>query len=79
MSMVDRDSLPENLQGTFDDLNEFIEEYIMHKLCISRHEAEIERLNEEIQPRITLITDHLKEYSHLRVFGEYMDSLDDKG
>jgi hypothetical protein len=82
--MVDRDALPENLQGTYDDLNEFIEEWVMHTACIEHHKMEMERLSEEIKPRITLITDHLKEFAHLRVFGEYMDKLaefkpDDKG
>ena len=79
MSEINRDALPDNLKGTFDDLNEFIEQYVGHHACISHHEAEIKRLQEEIQPRITLITDHLKEFKHLRVFGEYMDSLDDEG
>ena len=76
---IDRDTLPDNMKGTFDDLQEFIEEYINHHLCIEHHETELKRLREEIIPRITLVSDHLKEYNHLLVFGEYMDSLDDEG
>ena len=76
---IDRDTLPDNMKGTFDDLQEFIEEYINHHICIEYHEAEIKRLREEIEPRITLVSDHLKSLSHLRVFGEFMDSLDDEG
>lgn len=79
MSMVDRDALPENMKGTFDDLNDFIEEYVGHAACIQHHKQEMARLTEEIAPRITLITDHVKEFASLSVFGEFMDSLDDKG
>ena len=75
MNMVDRDALPDNLKGTFDDLNEFIEAYVMHAACIENHRREMEQLTEEIQPRIRLITDHLREHSHLRVFDEFMNTV----
>ena len=81
---IDRDALPENLKGTYDDLNGFIETYIRHVDCVDHHFEEMERLQEEITPRIQLIVDHLKEHGNLRVFDEFMNTLveskpDDEG
>lgn len=75
MSEIDRDTLPENLQGTFDDLNDFVFDYVKHMMCIDHHKEEMERLSEEIEPRIALIIEHVDDLKHLGVFGEFMDSL----
>ena len=76
---VERERLPENMKGTFDDLNDFIVEYINHHNCIAHHEAELKRLHEEIMPRIILLNNHFTEVMNMPVFDEFMDQLDDEG